>query len=104
MLHRQRMDLCADGRPQRLALPPVRAHYAHLYQFMRGETAIDFGKDAGRQASVADDHHRMKGMGASLEVAPLRRREIGHSLNSMTCGRPPGEGECAPGGVARRLT
>jgi hypothetical protein len=56
---------------QRIAGVAIRAGGAELDQLVAFQAAVDLGKDRWRQSRGADQDHRLQGMGARLQLAPL---------------------------------
>jgi hypothetical protein len=63
----------ANLSEQRIAGVAIRAGGAELDQLVAFQAAVDLGKDRRRQSRGADQDHRLQGMGARLQLAPLNR-------------------------------
>ncbi len=82
VLHRLRSQASAHRLQHRCALVPVGAGRAYFDQFVTLETDLDLAQDRVGQALVSHQHHRVKGMGAGLEILARERCEL-HMIHPM---------------------
>ena len=78
MLHRRGVELRADALEHFVALGALIAEHAHLDQFVRQQTDVDFMQHGRCEARVADCDHRRKSVRFGAQRTALGRRDGFH--------------------------
>ena len=72
MLHRRRVEICADLREQPLALAAVIVEHANLDELVRVQVDVDLVQHGAGEAVRADGHDRVQGVSPGAKRAPRR--------------------------------